>query len=226
MLNYTDVGATGTCNGFPIFELKADGNSGESGPLNPCLIGKGNVFRIEITELGDNPALTFGIQGASEGDVVSTSDGEEIDLSGELPIVIEKTFGSTQDGFADLLNAAQPSDADAMTAFAKKVRDTINGKNVEEIAVLLIAKFKTLFAAMGMPVDGANDQAFGMAEELAAKGIAVDDADIAPAPCCDNKLWLLKRQDGKDLIYIEEDGGSMSIELTAALTADGPAIVL
>ncbi len=226
MLNYDNVGGIGYCNDYPIFTMKADGNSGESAPLNPVLIGKGNVFRIEITELGENPSLKFGIQGAEEGDVVNSMDGDEIDLSGDLPISVSKTFDSTQDDFRGLLETCQPSDVETMTALALKIRDTINSGDKTAIATMLEKKFTIIAKVMGIPPESVAEMTEGMSEELASNGIKLEAEDLALVPCCDNRLWQLKRKDGQDLILVEEEDGSMSVEATAALTADGPAIVL
>lgn len=225
-LNYNNVGGIGYCNDYPIFTMKADANSAESAPLNPVLIGKGNVFRIEITELGEKPAITFGISGAKEGEAVSTSDGEQIDLSSELPIKYSKNFDTEQNDFKGLLETCLPSDLATMTALALKVRDTINSGDKAAIAAMLENKFSLIARVMGVPAENVAEMTGSMADELASSGITLEADDIALVSCCDNRLWQLKRKDGRDIILVEEKDGSMTIEATAALTADGPAIVL
>lgn len=237
ILDCTDVGGIGYCNGYPVFTLKSDSSHCQSAPLNKVLVGKDNLLSIKITALGDDPMLNFMVQKA-DGDMVVSTDGcDEIDLSGELPIDVKLVFDSPQSGFAALLETVQPSDIETMTAYALKVRDTINSRDSAAITALFEKKFLKQAEEMGWDMDTERQKITNVVEELVRTGIELKDEAAAPEPCCGDKLWRLKRKDGNDLVYIKEvnhDGliymmeedGSMSIELTAGLTADGPAIVL
>lgn len=199
-------------------------------PLAHLLIGKGNVFRVEITELGDNPSLNFRVFQAKEGEMVGTEDGAEIDLTGELPIEIKKVFDSEGADLSKLLNDLQPSDVETMKAYSAKIVEVINSGNVKDIGDLFEKQneemAKAMVEEMGMTEEECKEAINEMTEEIARNGVKIEDDEIDPVPCCDNKLWLLKRKDGTDLLYFEEEGGSTSTALTACLTSDGPCIIM
>ena len=229
-VDYNDVGGTLYCNSYPVFTMGADNAGVMMMPLSHLLIGKGNVFRVEITELGNAPSLKFRVFQAKEGEMVGPEDGAEIDLTGELPIEIKEVFDSTDDDLSKLLNGLQPSDVETMKAYSAKIVGIINSGSVKEIGDLFEKQnqemAKSMVEDMGMTEEECQEGINEMTEEIASNGVKIEDNEINPVPCCDNKLWLLKRTDGKDLLYFEEEGGSSSTELTAGLSADGPCIIM
>lgn len=227
--NYSGITAKATINGFPVFEADT-GGSGESGfataPLNPFLVGKGNVLRIEVSQMADGAKLSCSVEDAMTGDVIDTGNAAEVPLpAGEPPHVIEQTFDSEMDGFKTLLEQAQPSTAEAMTEFALGVRDALNSGDSAAIMALLKPKFETIATDFGQPLEMVMQQAGQMVAAFSASKHVFEAADVDARPCCDNRLWELKNKDGKALIRIEEDGGLMSLDLCAAQMPDGIAIV-
>lgn len=228
--NYRGIDATGTLNGFPI--MTADtGGSGEAGfttaSLNPVLVGKGNLLRIEITKKTPDAELNCSIEDAQTGDIIDTGNAANIPLpQGDPPHVIELRFDSPQDGFAKLLERAQPSDEQTMVAYALKLRDMINSKDVEGLLQALQPKFRDVAEAYGLPLEMANEQARSVIEGFTESKQTFEAADVLARPCCDNKLWLLlHRQDEGALIRIVEDDTTMSLDAVAAMLPEGPALV-
>ena len=228
--NYRGIDATGTINGFPI--LSADtGESGEAGfttaPLNPVLVGKGNLLRIEITKKTPDAELNCSVQDAQTGDIVDTGNAENIPLpAGDPPHVIEIRFDSPQDGFAKLLARAKPSDEKTMVAYALKLRDMLNAKDIDGLMQAFRPKFEDMAEAFGYPLEMVLQQVGGMVEAFASKPQKFEAADVLARPCCDNKLWeLLAKKDGKSIIRIEEDDGEMRMDAVVAMLPEGPAVV-
>lgn len=226
-VNYSDVTAKGAINGFPIIEIDSAEGGFDTGPLNPALIGKGNVLRIEVTRKGAEGSLEGKVDAVAQGEMVDTGTGGDFKLpDGDTPLVIEHTFDSEFDGFAKVLDGLQPSDPDTMKAFALTVRDTLNSGDQQAILALFKPKFEHLAEAMGVPMEVMMGQVEGLAGAFGGGNIQFDESDVVMDPCCDNKLFRLRHKDGKQLIRIIEDDGSMQLDLAAGLTADGPAIVM
>lgn len=227
--NYRGIDATGTINGFPI--LKADtGESGEAGfttaPLNPVLVGKGNLLRIEISRKTPEAELNCSVQDAQTGDIVDTGNAENIPLpAGDPPHVIELRFDSPQDGFARLLARAKPSDEKTMVAYALKLRDMLNAKDTDGLMQAFRPKFKDIAESFGYPLEMVLQQVGGMVEAFTSKPMKFEAADVLARPCCDGKLWQLLAKDGNALFRIEEEDGSLSLDLVAAMLPEGPAVV-
>lgn len=226
---YRGIDATGTINGFPI--LNADtGGSGEAGftsaALNPMLVGKGNLLRIEITQKTPDAELKCSVENAQTGDVIDTGNAEVIPLpAGDPPHVIEIRFDSPQDSFAKLLAHALPSDEKTMVAYALKLRDMLNAKDIDGMLKALQPKFSDLAEMYGVSVEMGNQQARSVIESFAESRQSFEAADVLARPCCDNKLWQLLGKDGDALFRIEEEDGSMSLDLVAAMMPEGPAVV-
>ncbi|MCA8915773.1 MAG: hypothetical protein KDB90_10205 [Planctomycetes bacterium] len=229
--NYQGITATGTVNGFPC--MSADtGESGESGfttaPLNPLLIGKGNVLRIEVTAKTKDATLNCSVEDAMTGDVIDTGNAAEIKLpDGDPPHVIEIKFDSPQDGFTKLLASAKSSDEKTVTEYALKLRDLLNAKDFDALKKELRPKFELLAESFGHPIEAMLGQVGEMLQAFSSKKHEFEAADVKAVPCCDNKLWqLTAAKDGKALIRIEEEDGMMSLDAVVAVLEDGPAIVL
>ena len=225
-ISYSGVDFTGYVNGFPLLDVKTaaeNSSGGTSAPLNPVLVGKGNLLRIEITGRGENPQLSGGVDRLKPGDWADTDGEAHFELgAGD---VIEYKFDSEYDNFSELLAKAQPADAAAITAFALKLRDTLNSGDSKAALELLKPKFEVLAQCFGAPLEMMLQQAGGFVESAVSYKHTFEAADVNPQPCCDGKLWRLLRHDGRHLITMEDDEGSMSFELTAAMLPDGPAIV-
>lgn len=227
--NYRGIDATGSLNGFPI--MKADtGGSGEAGfttaSLNPVLVGKGNLLRIEITKKTPNAELNCSIEDAQTGDIIDTGNAANIPLpAGDPPHVIELRFDSPQDGFAKLLERARPSDEQTMVAYALKLRDMLNARDIDGMLNALQPKFHDLAEMYGVSVEMGNQQARSVIESFAESRQTFEAADVLARPWCDNKLWQLLGKDGDALFRIEEEDGSMSLDLVAAMLPEGPAVV-
>ena len=227
--NYSGVDVKGTINGFPVFD-GATAGSGESGfataPLNPFLIGKGNVLRIEVTAKADGGKLSCSVEDAMTGDIVDTGNAAEIPLpDGDPPHVIEQTFDSEMEGFAKLLAEAKPSDEASMVAFALKLRDMLNAGDKDGVLALFKPKFEAISADFGQPIDMIMGQAGQMVAAFTSAKHEFESGDVDARPHCDNKLWELKHKNGHALIRIEEDGGSMSLDVCAAQMPGGIEIV-
>lgn len=228
--NYRGITATGTLNGFPI--MSADtGESGECGftsaPLNPVLIGKGNVLRIEVTGKTPDAELNCSVEDAMTGDIVDTGNAEKIELpAGDPPHVIEYSFDAPQDNFARLLAKAQPGDPKAMTAFAIKLRDMLNAKDIDGVLALMKPKFEDMAECFAHPLDAMLAQVREMLGAFTSKQHEFEESDIELRPCCDNKLWqLLSAKDHQALIRVEEEDGVMRMDACLAQLPDGIAIV-
>jgi hypothetical protein len=227
---YSGLNANGTINGFPAFTADTAG-SGEAGfataPLNPFLIGKGNVLKVEITAKANDPALKCSVEDAMTGDIIDTGLADEIAIpDGDPPHVIEIKFDSDVSGFEKLLEKARPTDAKAITDFAISMRDTLNSGDTDAALGLFKTKFEAMSAAFGQPMDMMMEQARGMVEAFTSVKHEFGPEDVDPRPCCDNKLWELRHKDGKPLIRIIEEDGHMALDAVVAVLPDGPAIVL
>ncbi len=226
---YRGIDATGTINGFPV--MNADtGGSGEAGftsaALNPMLIGKGNLLRIEITQKTPDAELKCSVENAQTGDIIDTGNAEVIPLpAGDPPHVIEIRFDSPQDSFAKLLARAQPSDEKTMVAFALKLRDMLDAKDTDGLVQAFRPKFEDMAEAFGYPLEMVMQQAGGFVEAFTTKPQTFEAADVLARPCCDGKLWQLLAKDGKALLRIEEEDGSVSMDVVAAMLPEGPAVV-
>lgn len=228
--SYAGITAKGTINGFPVFTADTAG-SGESGfataPLNSCLVGPGNVLRIEVTAKGDDARLNCSVEDAQTGDVIDTGHAAEIELpEGDPPHVIEIGFDAELDGFRHLLDRARPSDAEAMTAFALRLRDALNRGDTETVKEWFRPKFESVARDFGYPVEMVMEQAGGMVDAFGGKGFTFEAADVDAEPCCNGRLWNLKHRDGKALIRVEEGDETMSLDVCAAALPEGIAIVL
>jgi len=227
--NYRGVTATGTCNGFPV--MKADtGESGESGfttmPLNPVLIGKGNVLRIEVTQKSDDAEFNCSVEDAMTGDIIDTGNAAKIELpEGDPPHVIEIKFDSPQDLFAGLLAKAEPADEKSVVDYAIKLRDMLNGKDVDGLMKAFTPKFEDMSKAFEQPLEMMMQQARGMIEAFCSARHEFEAADVNAIPCCDNKLWELKNKEGEPLIQVKEEDGVMRMDACVARLPDGIAIV-
>ncbi|MCB9895584.1 MAG: hypothetical protein H6839_14140 [Planctomycetes bacterium] len=228
--NYQGITATGSINGFPC--ISADtGESGESGfttaPLNPFLIGKGNVLRIEVTAKTKDATLNCSVEDAMTGDIVDTGNAAEIKLpDGDPPHVVEIKFDSPQEGFATLLGQLKPADEKAIVDYALKLRDMFNAKDFDGLKKEMMPKFEDLAASFGHPLEAMVAQVGEMLQAFSSKEHEFEAADIKAEPCCDNKLWkLTAAKDGKALIRIEEDDGMMSLDAVVGVLDSGPAIV-
>lgn len=226
---YSGINANGTINGYPAFKAETAG-SGEAGfataPLNPFLIGKGNVLKVEITAKGDNAKLKCSVEDAMTGDVIDTGLADEIAIpDGDPPHTIEIRFDSEADGFKELLEKAQPTDAGTVTEFALKVRDTLNSGDKDAIIKLFMPKFEALSAAFGHPLEAMIASVGDMIEHFTSKKYEFSAEDVAPVAHCDNRLWDLRDKEGNALIRIVEEDGSSSLDLTVAVLPDGPAVV-
>lgn len=229
IVNYAGITAAGTINGFPILDVASadDGASGFAGvPLNPYLIGRGNRLRIEVTGRRPGATLACSIQCLGRDDVVDTGTAEPVALpDGAPPHVIERTFDSEEAGFAALLAQARPTTAEVVTAFALRLRDTLNAGDSEGAWTCFRPKFEAIAAAIGQPLSAIEGQVRAMLAMLAGARHAFDAADVVAQPICDAKLWRLRHRDGGELLRVRQDDGTVTVDCCVAALAGGVAVV-
>jgi hypothetical protein len=222
--NYRGVNARGFINGYPI--ISADtAESGEAGftsaPLNPFLVGKGNVLKVEITGRGKDAEFNARVEAFQPGDMVDSGGTGQISLD-----QLEHTFDTDEDHFSELLKQAQPATRDEMVAFALKLRDLLNGKKRKEALALFRPKMEALAGVFGVPVNAVTEQVEEVIGTMCKAKHQFDKADVNAQSCCDGKLWQLLDKQGNALIRMEDqDGGTFSMDITAAKLPQGILIV-
>jgi hypothetical protein len=219
--NYRGVNARGFINGFPV--INADtADSGESGftssPLNPFLVGKGNLLRVEVTAKGSDPDFNARVADMTPGDIVDSSDKGQITLDN-----LEYTFDSDEDHFSALLAQAEPTTEDEAVAFALKLRNMLNQRKQKELMDLFKPKLEALAGVFGAPLSAIEEQ---VDEVVRTMSNGKHKFDVNAQACCDGKLWLLLDHDNQPLIRIEDDdGGALSMDIAIARLPQGIMIV-
>lgn len=222
--NYRGVSARGYINGFPV--INADtAESGEAGftssPLNPFLIGRGNVLKVEVTAKGSDPDFNARVADMQAGDIVDSSDKGQITLDN-----LEYRFDSDDDHFSALLAAAEPMTEDDAVKFALKLRDMLNQRKQKELMDLFAPKLEALAGVFGAPLSAIEEQVDEVVRTMSNGKHKFDAKHVNAQACCDGKLWLLLDHEGQPLIRIEDDdGGALSLDIAAAKLPGGIQIV-
>jgi hypothetical protein len=216
----SDCAFTVTCNGFQVFDCKDGGGGG--GPLNPYMLGKGNELRIKFTRKGDNASFSAGIQEGQEGDMMDTSAGGDMTLPEGDEIV--HVFDGDADDLKTLLDQASKGDADTMLKFAMDYCQAIREGDMDALKTHNRFRLEQASKDFGVPLEQLAPQMLEMfASFKDAANVGPDDVDVRMIT--HDKVWEVRRKDGNALLYMEEDGGSMSVDFIVAVLEDGPQVV-
>ena len=222
----SDAECVGTVNGFPVFNTSLEGGSG-GGPVDPYLIGKDNIFRLEVNKLGKNPSIRFEVREMSEGDMADSTNLPDVEIPTEIPAVIEHRFDSEADHFNSILNTLKPTDPDEMIEFGVKLRDVFRNGDLDTVQKLHRPKTELIAAVMGAPVEVMEGSLGEMLSVFSGTDFSFEKDDLEALPHCEGRIWEVRRRNGKPLLHGDdpEGGGSISITIYAANTENGPAIV-
>lgn len=221
-----DAQCSGTINGFPILETGLAGGSGGI-PLDPYLIGKDNVLRLEILRAGEAPRVRMEVRAMDPGDLCDPCGLPDARLPDSIPGAIERRFDSETDHFARILARAAPSDALAMVAFGMRLRDAFRAGNAQALRSFFRPKIEVIAALMEAPAATIEASLGTMLGEFEESDLRFGPEDLEALPHCGGKVWEIRRKDRRPLLDAPdpEGNGHRSLQVFAADLGGGPAIV-
>lgn len=220
-----DCEVTCTLNGFPVYELNAQGELSNQIPVNLYLIGKKNKLEIRIKPNTNTPgkvqASTY-LYDASE--VVSTDDEQndrEIFKVESSDGVKEAVFYFDNDkfDFSTVISQGPVIDQESeLKAYASELLTLIKKKDVKQLLSAMKPKVRDYAISFSAPeetlVKSLEGQLSEMLSESKLKKPSIDD--IGFVSYCGGRLWRLKIKPDLPFIYASEDDNVISLDIYVA----------
>jgi hypothetical protein len=222
-----DVECTVTLNGFPLLETQVEDSPSGGQPVNMLLVGPGNLLRAEVRAKGSEPALQMDIEVADEGRIVRIPPRGGVELpEGVPPLVLEQRFDADIAPFRVLLDEVRETDAAAMRAFAIALRDAVQAGDAPILNTMCRPKAQVYSRMYGEPADVILGHLLQGLEQFAQADLSFAESEVEARPWCDGRIWELRRKGRKTLLEDKIDDGMMHMPVFAAMTGDGPAMVM
>lgn len=217
----SDVAADVTINGFPLHAGEVAGSLATV--LNPFLIGKGNQLKFLFGHRGPAAQFQGALQTVKQGEVPTTVAAGDFALPAGGELV--HTFDSETAAFAPVLQAAQPARPEDLLALALTIRDLLRDRDVKRLMRLFAPKLAGYATAFGAPTAMLEADIAGGLAEFFDSDLDFGAEDLSAMPWCDDKVFLLVRNDGRALMHKTQPEGVLSLHIYAAVLKDGPTIV-
>ncbi|MBK9973618.1 MAG: hypothetical protein IPP14_02425 [Planctomycetes bacterium] len=213
-----------TVNGFPLHAGELDGSAAMV--LNPYLIGKGNQLRCVVRRRGPDATLNGALQVMQPGDIADSLASGGLALpQGPAPLDFSQSFDAKIAPFQPILQAAAAATPQQMLPFALVLRDLLRKRDKAGFMNLLQPKIDCYAAAFDeKPQAMRGDIEAGIAAYFNSD-LDFELQDLVATPWCENKVFELRRSNGKALVYMQQEDGSMSMQVFVALINGKPAIV-
>jgi hypothetical protein len=221
-ISAADCDVTVALNGFPVFRHRGLEQTGGGMPLNPLLIGAGNVLKVAVKDRGPGASLSGRITVSRRGTVVEAGGGP---LALPSDDAREWRFDSEIAPLAKVLAAAMVSGEAAMRAFAVALGEAFRAGDAGTLLRLFASKIDGYAEGFGQPreaMEAALRQGF---IPFLGRDPGFTEADVEAVPHCGGKVFELRRRDGSPLLSVDEADGSTQTEVFAALLPGGPAVV-
>ena len=224
-----DCQVTCSLNGFPVYEINAEGELSNQIPVNLYLIGKKNELKIRIKPNTDGPgkveASTY-LYGASE--IVSTDDAqgdrekfivESMDGSKEATFY----FDNDKFDFSAVISEGPVIDQESeLKAYAAELLTILKKKDIKTLLSEMDPKVRDYAISFSAAEETLINSLKGQLTEILShnklKKPSIDD--IIYVPYCGGRLWGLKIKPDLPFVYISEDDTVISLEIYVG-TANG-----
>lgn len=229
-----------TLNGFPILNDSTESSLSGGGPVNLHLVPTDNRLEVRfepfMTHSDDEvPSMTFSLGTTSEGDIVDTNnEGSLVNVSLDAkggPQTIVETFDLPEAWRGDFRAGRIYSEAEVITdeaalrAYALKLFEWIESGDYAAFAREALPRmraYRDAFKQSGLPPDDPGlEKAFVNSIEPALEAMIlhtdVHEGNVKLVPWADGRVWEVRLDDGKALIYATDgDGGALSLDLFVA----------
>jgi hypothetical protein len=221
--------ATAVLNGFPVLRASRDKQEMVSMPVNPLLVGKGNLLVLTVTARTDDARLEGSLSVAGEGEIVQIPGGGEIVLpDGAPPQTVEKRFDSEPDPFRTVLEKGKAVDGGAAIDFGIKLRDALKGPDPTSAGSLFEPKARIYAAAFQESVEMMREGLAQSLGEMARADLTFDRDRIEARPFCDGKVCELRQKDGRPLLVCgpDDEGATSQLQVFVADLGEGLGVIL
>lgn len=223
-LQVTAVDCDVTCllNGFPVYEVRAEGELVNQVPVNLYLIGKNNKLDITLKpHAGKQGRVEASPYLYDAGDVVSSDDAQPdrrvftLETSGEEKRSVFSFDNERFDYAHVLVDAPVVSDENALRAYAATLIRSIQAKDVESLLKEMHPKVRDYAASFSAPEEALNESLRGqLAEMLGNANLRKASAEeITFTPYCDGRVWALRINPDVPFFYIKDEESEMALEV-------------
>ncbi|MDX1628712.1 MAG: hypothetical protein R3345_08430 [Fulvivirga sp.] len=225
-LKVSSANAEITCfvNGFPVYEIKDEGQIINQVPINMALIGEGNQLEIVVKPLGGQAFVKGDIAPYGGGEIVSSDDTREgiiaFDFSSDQEVTKTFHFDNERFDFAEtLVEPPVIAQEERLREYGEKIIALILDKNTDDLMKEMAPKIETAAMAYSVELDLMKQNLRQFFEDglysLDLK--VVNSENIIPEPYCDGRVWELTIEGGKKpLIYAEEEDGATFMKVYVA----------
>jgi len=209
-------------NGFPVYEIKTDGEVMNQVPINLALVGENNELKIIAKPLSDNAFIGGSIALYGGGDIVSSDDDKEGVLTFNFNIEDKTTktftFNNDRFDFSDILtNTPVIDDEDRIINYAVEILAMIERRDTKALLEQLEPKIsdyaESFSVEKSLMVENMkmvlNESVFFMQRDKVQRG------DIKPEAHCGGRVWEL-RANGHPLIYTINEETAQQMEIYVA----------
>lgn len=221
-------------NGFPVYEINAEGELTNQIPVNLYLIGKNNELEVTVkphTGKQSRVDASAYLYGAS--DVVSTDDAQAdrkvftVEASGEEKQGVF-VFDNEKFNFANVLAGAPViGDEKVLRAYAAELIESIRKKDVGKLLTEMQPKIRDYAASFSAPEEALKESLKGQLTEMLGNASLkkASAEDITFTPYCDGRIWALRIKPNIPFLYIKEDDSEMTLEIFVGMDGDRLKIV-
>lgn len=222
-LKVTSVNCEVRCllNGIPVYRLNSEEQMTNLIPVNLFLVGKDNNLVIRIKPLQGEGWVQAAIYTYGQSDIVSTDDEQSAEVyklaSGGPEKEASFSFSNERFDFSHSLTEPPVTTEKEVRAYAARLLDIIGQRNarayLEEMQPA-IADYRLAFSAQQISPGALESQFSGLFSD---PGLKVPDArNLRCIPRNDGRIWELRQDDGRPLIFISQKDGSASLEVFVA----------
>ncbi len=225
-LKVTSVDSEVKCflNGFPVYELRSEGEVTNQIPVNVYLAGRKNELKIWMKPLDGPAKVVVSAYLYDDSDVVSTDDAQP----GRKEFVVESSgepkeqvfhFDSGKFDFSEVfLDAPVIAMGPELNTYAAALLKMIGGTDVKGLLAEMNPKVRDYALAFSAPEEVLRTS---LEEQLSM--FLSDEKLVKPIPeeitwtsYCEGRVWALRGSSGRALLYID-DGNDQSLEIYVAL---------
>lgn len=232
-------------NDMPFMHLRAPGPDAEwfAPPINPYLVGEGNVIEVEVSPLSEGGDLAsaeveLAVRKYGKGEAVAPGQGpvviavaihdelrerirqaRENEEELEIPQTFFESFDNEGPSFSEELLEGEPfTDEGALRDYAIRLRDLALAKDASGLLAEMEPKIQAFMAAYDEPREPfVESLGAGLREEFLPAGIDGDFGrdDVMLTPACGGRIWSLQRPGGAPLLQTRPDdaGNTMQHEI-------------